>query len=208
MGVEPAGPGLPKREGPGRAQSQHFPAAAPCRAMMLNVNEPETRGVALALQITLDDLGKGARPPACLPACGEAPRYDCITGRVQQCSNCDAPPLAPPPLQAWALRWSARSSPTWAAPRRSTSRRRAGSPAACSSRARRSRWRGTRRRCSAGCARPSAHTPSSRGGSPGRTRRQRARRLRPGAAERRRRGAPGSRRPPPERRACALKLFP
>jgi predicted MFS family arabinose efflux permease len=29
------------------------------RAMMLNVNEPETRGVALALQVMLDDLGKG-----------------------------------------------------------------------------------------------------------------------------------------------------
>jgi MFS family permease len=30
------------------------------RAMMMNVNEPETRGVALALQTMLDDLGKGA----------------------------------------------------------------------------------------------------------------------------------------------------
>jgi predicted MFS family arabinose efflux permease len=29
------------------------------RAMMMNVNEPETRGVALALQTTLDDVGKG-----------------------------------------------------------------------------------------------------------------------------------------------------
>ncbi len=28
--------------------------------MMLNVNEPETRGIALALQTMLDDLGKGA----------------------------------------------------------------------------------------------------------------------------------------------------
>lgn len=27
---------------------------------MLNVNEPETRGMALALQTMLDDLGKGA----------------------------------------------------------------------------------------------------------------------------------------------------
>lgn len=27
--------------------------------MMLNVNEPETRGIALALQTMLDDLGKG-----------------------------------------------------------------------------------------------------------------------------------------------------
>lgn len=27
--------------------------------MMLNVNEPETRGMALALQTMLDDLGKG-----------------------------------------------------------------------------------------------------------------------------------------------------
>ena len=34
-------------------------AYLPCRAMMLNVNEPETRGVALALQTMLDDLGKG-----------------------------------------------------------------------------------------------------------------------------------------------------
>jgi predicted MFS family arabinose efflux permease len=32
------------------------------RAMMLNVNEPETRGVALALQTMLDDLGKGLGP--------------------------------------------------------------------------------------------------------------------------------------------------
>ena len=32
------------------------------RAMMMNVNEPETRGVALALQTTLDDLGKGLGP--------------------------------------------------------------------------------------------------------------------------------------------------
>lgn len=31
-----------------------------CRAMILNVNEPETRGMALALQTMLDDLGKGA----------------------------------------------------------------------------------------------------------------------------------------------------
>ena len=28
----------------------------------MNVNEPETRGVALALQTTLDDLGKGLGP--------------------------------------------------------------------------------------------------------------------------------------------------
>lgn len=32
------------------------------RAMIMNVNEPETRGVALALQSTLDDLGKGLGP--------------------------------------------------------------------------------------------------------------------------------------------------
>lgn len=32
------------------------------RAMILNVNEPETRGLALALQTMLDDLGKGAGP--------------------------------------------------------------------------------------------------------------------------------------------------
>lgn len=33
-----------------------------CRsAMILNVNEPETRGLALALQTMLDDLGKGER---------------------------------------------------------------------------------------------------------------------------------------------------
>lgn len=32
------------------------------RAMMMNVNEPETRGVALALQTMLDDLGKGLGP--------------------------------------------------------------------------------------------------------------------------------------------------
>ena len=33
-----------------------------CRAILLNVNEPETRGVALALQTVLDDLGKGLGP--------------------------------------------------------------------------------------------------------------------------------------------------
>lgn len=32
------------------------------RAMIMNVNEPETRGVALALQTMLDDLGKGLGP--------------------------------------------------------------------------------------------------------------------------------------------------
>ena len=31
-------------------------------AMIMNVNEPETRGIALALQTTLDDLGKGLGP--------------------------------------------------------------------------------------------------------------------------------------------------
>lgn len=30
--------------------------------MIMNVNEPETRGIALALQTTLDDLGKGLGP--------------------------------------------------------------------------------------------------------------------------------------------------
>lgn len=33
-----------------------------CRAMIMNVNEPETRGVALALHVVLDDLGKGLGP--------------------------------------------------------------------------------------------------------------------------------------------------
>jgi len=32
------------------------------RAMIMNVNEPETRGVALALHVVLDDLGKGLGP--------------------------------------------------------------------------------------------------------------------------------------------------
>jgi predicted MFS family arabinose efflux permease len=32
------------------------------RAMIMNVNEPETRGLALAFQTTLDDLGKGLGP--------------------------------------------------------------------------------------------------------------------------------------------------
>jgi len=32
------------------------------RAMIMNVNEPETRGVALALHVVLDDLGKGVGP--------------------------------------------------------------------------------------------------------------------------------------------------
>lgn len=44
--------------GPGhRADSPALPTTR--RAMMLNVNEPETRGIALALQTMLDDLGKG-----------------------------------------------------------------------------------------------------------------------------------------------------
>lgn len=30
--------------------------------MIMNVNEPETRGVALALHVVLDDLGKGLGP--------------------------------------------------------------------------------------------------------------------------------------------------
>ena len=33
-----------------------------CRATLLNVNEPEVRGVALALQTVRDDLGKGLGP--------------------------------------------------------------------------------------------------------------------------------------------------
>ena len=33
-------------------------ASAGCRAILMNVNEPETRGVALALHVVLDDLGK------------------------------------------------------------------------------------------------------------------------------------------------------
>jgi hypothetical protein len=37
-------------------------ARASGRAILLNVNEPETRGVALALQTVLDDLGKGLGP--------------------------------------------------------------------------------------------------------------------------------------------------
>jgi len=36
--------------------------SAPIRAMIMNVNEPETRGVALALHVVLDDLGRGAGP--------------------------------------------------------------------------------------------------------------------------------------------------
>lgn len=34
------------------------------RAVLLNVNEPETRGVALALHVVADDLGKGLGPGA------------------------------------------------------------------------------------------------------------------------------------------------
>ena len=30
-----------------------------CRGIILNVNEPEVRGVAMAMQTVLDDLGKG-----------------------------------------------------------------------------------------------------------------------------------------------------
>lgn len=38
-------------------------AAGPnLRAIMINVNAPETRGVALALQSVTDDLGKGLGP--------------------------------------------------------------------------------------------------------------------------------------------------
>jgi hypothetical protein len=33
-----------------------------CRAVLLNVNEPETWGVALAFMTVLDDLGKGLGP--------------------------------------------------------------------------------------------------------------------------------------------------
>ncbi len=40
-------------------QGQHSSLSSLRRAMMLNVNEPETRGIALALQTMLDDLGKG-----------------------------------------------------------------------------------------------------------------------------------------------------
>jgi len=36
-------------------------AAVICRAILMNVNEPETRGVALALHVVLDDLGKARR---------------------------------------------------------------------------------------------------------------------------------------------------
>ncbi len=32
------------------------------RAILLNVNEPETRGLALALQTVLDDVGRGLGP--------------------------------------------------------------------------------------------------------------------------------------------------
>ncbi|CAL8462663.1 g2196 [Coccomyxa elongata] len=38
------------------------PPGPNARAILLNVNEPETRGVALALQTVLDDLGKGLGP--------------------------------------------------------------------------------------------------------------------------------------------------
>ena len=38
------------------------PCLVRCRAMIMNVNEPETRGVALALHVVLDDLGKGVGP--------------------------------------------------------------------------------------------------------------------------------------------------
>ena len=33
-----------------------------CRATLLNVNEPEIRGLALALQTVLDDVGRGMGP--------------------------------------------------------------------------------------------------------------------------------------------------
>lgn len=33
-----------------------------CRAVLLNVNEPEARGFALGLMTVLDDIGKGAGP--------------------------------------------------------------------------------------------------------------------------------------------------
>ena len=33
-----------------------------CRAVLLNVNEPEGRGFALGLMTVLDDIGKGTGP--------------------------------------------------------------------------------------------------------------------------------------------------
>lgn len=57
--------------------------AGPCvRAILLNVTEPESRGVAVGFQSTLDDLGKGAGPAlvaALVSAFGRAPSFNIAT---------------------------------------------------------------------------------------------------------------------------------
>ena len=46
----------------GRAHRGRPTPVFACRAVLLNVNEPELRGLALALQTVLDDVGKGLGP--------------------------------------------------------------------------------------------------------------------------------------------------
>lgn len=43
-------------------QGRRSAPALTCRAVLLNVNEPESRGFALGLMTVLDDIGKGAGP--------------------------------------------------------------------------------------------------------------------------------------------------
>jgi hypothetical protein len=66
----------------------NLPALVCLRAMMLNVNEPEARGVALALQTMLDDLGKGVHPvPLCPPSDAHAAHTPPARRRRRQCQR-------------------------------------------------------------------------------------------------------------------------
>lgn len=107
-------------------------------AMILNVNEPETRGTALALQTMLDDVGKGARGT--------------LSGMPAHC--CFLMPGLPlptlPPFQAWApCLWHSLFS-GWAALQLSTSALRAGYHAACCCWAPASRWQEMKLPCNTG----------------------------------------------------------
>ena len=60
------------------------------RAAMLNVNEPETRGVALALQSVTDDLGKGAGGGGGQGRDGMGRGQVCVGGGGQGWQRCHA----------------------------------------------------------------------------------------------------------------------
>ena len=54
------------------------------RAVLLNVNEPELRGLALALQTVLDDVGKGLGPflvAMLITGLGRCAAPPCIAGQ-------------------------------------------------------------------------------------------------------------------------------